>query len=243
MTTPNFICFVAAWLLVPALLARGDTRQSREEVTLMQIALAIGASEAATGTTPTNWAQLGRILNIEVEQQRSLLKSPAFPLQKHYIFVPLGLRMPEAWQAGEVKMLTAMSVQRDHRGLGRYAIHGASNSYHRTWISEEAVQTMLRSSGLTLPQPDPALVTEVEATAIRVKAEHAQFEHLLGDEAGALKLLPELLRAQIRHWCKHPEDFRLSPFLLVLLLLGTGLVAALIRYCYLVWKSRRGRNL
>lgn len=153
-----------------------DTRLTREEVVLMQIANAIGVAESIGDTVPTNWSSLNKFVNLDVTQQVALLNSPAFPLQKHYVFTPSGMQIRGPLRQGEIKLINHSVVYRDNRGHGRYVVYGQSNSYHYAWITENIVQSLIKASGINVPTPDPETVRLAELAGNKLRDEQKSLD-------------------------------------------------------------------
>jgi len=80
-----FFCLFAGIVLFEGV-TLATSKAAVESVAIANVTSAAQVFEKLNGHFPTNWSQINQILDLNVINQQSLLKSPAYPLQEHYIF-------------------------------------------------------------------------------------------------------------------------------------------------------------
>ena len=146
--------------------AEATTKTTAEATAVRSIQLAIKIFVSQhDGQFPTNWAQLGAYIHIDDLNEQTLIRSSAYPIQEHYVFVHDKILLPDT-NSGDVFLIRTSPLTNDFfPDGGRYIISQTRGEALFNYLSEINVQKMLREAGVTaLPKP---LVEHTNATAAR----------------------------------------------------------------------------
>lgn len=151
----NLLTLLACLASAQTTIASG--KRAPEQAALMDIIGAVKIFESIhDGRTPTNWAQISEVLNLQKINQ-TLLANASEPLDQNYVFVQQRIPVPETQMGDVVLIRFTPALRGETNGIdGRYIISRYDNSLRFGWLAETNVQKMLADAGVTeLPKPEP----------------------------------------------------------------------------------------
>jgi hypothetical protein len=128
---------------------------SGESTILHNVALAVElyANEKNDGNPPTSWHQIAEYSELD-EMNRKCLPENQSPIQATYVIITnRSLLPPQKWK-GNVVLIRRKPITNKEGRTGRFYISWAGRYAESYWISEKEVQTMLKNTGITLPEID-----------------------------------------------------------------------------------------
>ena len=139
-------------------MAVAESRRTPEQVAIHAVQMAMQFfAKQHDGQMPTNWSQVETEIDLNKLNQQTLIKSLAYPLQEHYVFVSDKIPML-GYQEGNVILIRTGPVDQADGDIvrqGRYIISTNESGFYSTWVSETNVQKMLAQAGITnLPEPE-----------------------------------------------------------------------------------------
>lgn len=158
------VSLCAALTLLPGNVA-ARSKATVEQVAVLNIMSAMTLfAHVNDNRHPTNWAQVAQVIDLS-QINKSLISSPARPLEAHYVFIRERTIPMLGYQEGEVVLIRIGPVTEEERpGAGRYIISRVDGDLKCSWYAERKVQQMLAQAGVKeLPQPEVVAPTSSRA--------------------------------------------------------------------------------